>query len=70
MFKKLIQKILGTEMVEVTYRVTDLSPYEFCEKPFTETIVMRKNKDGKSIKDRLPSYGYWANVDVVSVKDV
>lgn len=26
MFKKLIQKLLGTEMVEVTYRVTDVSP--------------------------------------------
>ncbi|UPW39446.1 putative baseplate hub [Escherichia phage vB_EcoM_ESCO47] len=26
MIKKLIQKLLGTEIVEVTYRVTDVSP--------------------------------------------
>ena len=70
MFKKLIQKILGTEMVEVTYRVTDVSPWARNIEPYTKTIKMLKSDGGLSIKDRLPGYGHWANVDVVSVKDI
>ncbi|ADI55524.1 hypothetical protein [Escherichia phage IME08] len=70
MVKKLIQKLLGTEMVEVTYRVTDGSPWARNIEPYTKTIKMLKSDGGLSIKDRLPSYGHWANVDVVSVKDV
>ncbi|QAX99958.1 hypothetical protein EcWhh1_26 [Escherichia phage EcWhh-1] len=70
MLKKLIQKLLGREMVEVTYRVTDVSPWARNIEPYTKTIKMLKYDGGLSIEDRLPAYGHWANVDVVSVKDV
>lgn len=70
MFKKLIQKILGTEMVEVTYRVTDVSPCARNIEPYTKTIKMLKTDGGLSIADRLPGYGHWADVDIISVKDV
>ena len=70
MFKKLIQKLLGTEMVEVTYRVTDVSPWALNIEPYTKTIKMLKTDGGLSIADRLPGYGHWANVEIISVKDV
>ncbi|AKU42864.1 hypothetical protein FB_0205 [Escherichia phage vB_EcoM_FB] len=70
MFKKLIQKLLGTEMVEVTYRVTDLSPVHPQDEPYTKTIKMLKSDGGLSIEDRLPGYGHWADVEIISVKDV
>ena len=70
MFKKLMQKLLGTEMVEVTYRVTDVSPWARNIEPYTKTIKMLKTYGGLSIADRLPGYGHWANVEIISVKDV
>lgn len=70
MFKKLIQKILGTEMVEVTYRVTDVSPAHPQDEPYTKTIKMLKSDGGLSIEDRLPGYGHWADVEIISVKNV
>lgn len=70
MFKKLIQKILSTEMVEVTYRVTDVSSWARNIEPYTKTIKMLKTDGGLSIADRLPGYGHWADVEIISVKDV
>lgn len=70
MFKKLIQKLLGTEMVEVTYRVTDCSPIHPQDEPFIKTIKMLKYDGGLSIEDRLPSYGHWADIEIISIKDV
>ena len=69
MLNKLIQKLFGTEMVEVTYRVTDCSPIQPQDEPFIKTIKMLKNDGGLSIEDRLPSYGHWADVEIISVKD-
>lgn len=71
MFKKLVQKLLGTEMVEVTYRVTDVSPHtEDHLEPYIMTIKMHKTDGGLSIEDRLPGYGHWADVEIISVKDI
>lgn len=70
MFKKLIQKILGTEMVEVTYRVIDLSPPYACDEDAIKTVVMRKTYRGRSIKERLPDHGMWYATKIISVKDV
>ena len=71
MFKKLIQKLLGTEMVEVTYRVTDVSPLtEDHLEPYIMTIKMLKYDGGLSIEDRLLSYGHWADIEIISIKDV
>ncbi|WLY85777.1 hypothetical protein 303Ecol101PP_00087 [Escherichia phage 303Ecol101PP] len=57
-------------MVEVTYRVTDCSPIHPQDEPYIKTIKMLKNDGGLSIEDRLPSYGHWADVEIISVKDV
>lgn len=70
MFNKLIQKILGTEMVEVTYRVIDLSPPYACDEDAIKTVVMRKTYRGRSIKERLPDHGMWYATKIISVKDV
>jgi hypothetical protein len=71
MFKKLIQKLLGTGMVEVTYRVTDVSPHTSDHlEPYIMTITLPKIDGNLSIEDRLPGYGIWADVDIISVKDV
>ncbi|WPK34153.1 hypothetical protein [Escherichia phage AV111] len=72
MLNKLIQKLFGTEMIEVTYRVTDVFPYyaENRLEPYITSIKMLKNDGGLSIEDRLPSYGHWADVEIISVKDV
>lgn len=70
MFKKLIQKLLGTEMVEVTYSVIDHSPYlQDNKEKVIKKIVLKKNSS-LSIEDRLPGYGHWCDVDVISIKDV
>ncbi|ADO19557.1 hypothetical protein [Escherichia phage P479] len=70
MFKKLIQKILGTEMVEVTYSVIDHSPYLQDNKEKVIKKIILKKHNSLSIEDRLPGYGHWADVDIISVKDV
>lgn len=70
MFKKLIQKILGTEMVEVTYSVIDHSPYLQDNKEKVIKKIILKKSSGLTIEDRLPGYGHWADVEIISVKDV
>lgn len=70
MLNKLIQKLFGMEMIEVMYRVTDVSPWARKVEPYTKTIKMLKYDGGLSIKDRLPAYGHWADVEIISVKDV
>ncbi|EMZ2827377.1 hypothetical protein ABDD22_003043 [Escherichia coli] len=72
MFKKLMQKLFGTEMIEVTYRVTDVFPYyaENRLEPYVTSIKMPKNDRNLSIEDRIPGYGHWADVEIISVKDV
>ncbi|EPO1808505.1 hypothetical protein ACT7BK_002406 [Escherichia coli] len=72
MLNKLIQKLFGTEMIEVTYRVTDVSPYyaENRLEPYVTSIKMPKNDGNLSIEDRIPGYGHWADVEIISVKDV
>lgn len=71
MLNKLIQKLFGTEMVEVTYRVTDVSPHtEDHLEPYVTSIKMPKNDGNLSIDDRIQVYGHWADVEIISVKDV
>lgn len=70
MLNKLIQKLFGTEMIEVTYRVTDCSPIHPQDEPYIKTIKMPKNDRNLSIEDRIPGYGHWADVEIISVKDV
>lgn len=71
MLNKLIQKLFGTEMIEVTYRVTDVSPHtEDHLEPYVTSIKMPKNDGNLSIEDRIPGYGHWADVEIISVKDV
>ncbi|AIZ01992.1 hypothetical protein VR5_205 [Escherichia phage vb_EcoM-VR5] len=70
MFKKLIQKLLGTEMVEVTYRVTDVRPGGQDIEPVIMKTTMLKYVSGLSVEDRLPGYGHWCDIDIISVKDV
>lgn len=71
MLNKLIQKLFGTEMVEVTYRVKDVSPHtEDHLEPYITSIKLPKNDGNLSIEDRIPGYGHWADVEIISVKDV
>ncbi|AAP76115.1 gp30.4 conserved hypothetical protein [Escherichia phage RB69] len=70
MLKKLIQKLFGMETIEVTYRVTDVSPHaENRLEPYVTSIKMPKNDGNLSIEDRIPGYGHWADVEIISVKD-
>lgn len=70
MFKKLVQKLLGMEMVEVTYSVIDHSPYLQDNKEKVIKKIILKKSSSLTIEDRLPGYGQWADVEIISVKDV
>ncbi|QVW29353.1 hypothetical protein [Escherichia phage vB_EcoM_SQ17] len=72
MLNKLIRKLFGTEMIEVTYRVTDVFPYysENRLEPYVTSIKIPKNGGNLSIEDRIPGYGHWADIEIISVKDV
>ena len=70
MFKKLVQKLLGMEMVEVTYSVIDHSPYLQDNKEKVIKKIILKKSSNLTIEDRLPGYGQWADVEIISVKDV
>lgn len=70
MIKKLFKKLFGLEMVEVTYKIIDLSPPYACDEDAIKTVVMRKTYRGRSIKSRLPDHGMWYATKIISVKDV
>lgn len=66
----IINKIFGIQYIEVTYKVTDKNPYtDEHEEPQVKSIILEKGHDWP-VEFRLPCYGYWADVEIISIKDV
>lgn len=69
MLKKIINKIFGIQYIKVTYKVTDCNPYIDEPISFIDSVIIEKYDD-LSIEDRLPCYGYWADIDILKIENV
>lgn len=66
----IINKIFGIQYIKVTYKVTDKNPYTGeHEEPQVKSIILEKGSDWP-VEFRLPNYGHWADVEIISIENV
>lgn len=66
----IINKIFGIQYIKVTYKVTYKGPYtDEYEEPQVQSIILEKDPNWPA-EFRLPCYGHWADVEIISIENV